>query len=98
MSQTFEDWTKPYSVRCSDVGLRCNCVIFGMNEKRVMNETVAHMYEYHAIDPKEMTSQMKSRIRQNIKASNVMVRVQHAKIILILNVFQSYQFSSKVTY
>lgn len=43
MSQTFEDWTKPYSVRCSDVGLRCNCVIFGMNEKRVMNETVAHM-------------------------------------------------------
>jgi predicted small metal-binding protein len=49
-----------------------------MNEKRVMNETVAHMYEYHAIDPKEMTSQMKSRIRQNIKASSVMVRVQHA--------------------
>jgi predicted small metal-binding protein len=78
MSQTFEDWTKPYSVRCSDVGLHCNCVIFGMNEKRVMNETIVHMFEYHAIDPKEMTAQMKSRIRQSIKASSVMVRVQHA--------------------
>lgn len=77
MSQTFEDWTKPYSVRCSDVGLRCNCVIFGMNEKRVMNETVAHM-SIMPFDPKEMTSQMKLRIRQNIKASSVMVRVQHA--------------------
>jgi predicted small metal-binding protein len=42
-----------------------------------MDETIVHMFEYHAIDPKEMTSGMKSRIKQNIRASRVMVRVQH---------------------
>ena len=78
MSQIFEDWTRPFSVRCSDVGLHCNCVIFGMSENKVMNETIVHMFEYHAIDPKEMTSETKSRIKQNIKASRVTVRVQHA--------------------
>jgi predicted small metal-binding protein len=49
-----------------------------MSENKVMNETIAHMFEYHAIDPKEMTSEMKSRIKQNIKASRATVRVQHA--------------------
>lgn len=77
MSQIFEDWTKPYRVRCSDVGLRCNCVIFGMSEKKVMDESIVHMFEYHAIDPREMTSEMKSRIKQNIKESSVTVHVQH---------------------
>jgi predicted small metal-binding protein len=77
MSQIFEDWTKPFCVRCSDVGLDCNCVIFGMSENKVMNETIVHMFEYHAIDPREMTSEMKLRIKQNIKASRVTVHVQH---------------------
>jgi predicted small metal-binding protein len=77
MSQIFEDWTKPYSVRCSEVGLSCNCIIFGRSERKVMDETIVHMFEYHAIDPKEMTSEMKSRIKQNIRASRVMVRIQH---------------------
>lgn len=27
-------------VRCSDVGLDCNCVIFGLNEMKVMDEAV----------------------------------------------------------
>lgn len=77
MSQIFEDWTKPYSVRCSEVGLSCNCIIFGMSERKVMDETIIHMFEYHAIDPKEMTSEMKSKIKQSIRASRVTVRVQH---------------------
>jgi len=42
-----------------------------------MDETIVHMFEYHAIDPKEMTSEMKSRIKQNIRTSRIMVRVQH---------------------
>jgi predicted small metal-binding protein len=77
MSQIFEDWTKPYSVRCLEVGLSCKCIIFGMSERKVMDETIVHMFEYHAIDPEEMTSEMKSRIKQNIRASRVTVRVQH---------------------
>ena len=66
MSQTFEDSLPSLFVRCSDVGLDCNCVIFGMTEKRVMDETIIHMFEYHAINPQEMTSEMKFKIRDNV--------------------------------
>jgi predicted small metal-binding protein len=48
-----------------------------MSERKVMDETIIHMFEYHAIDPKEMTSEMKSKIKQSIRASRVTVRVQH---------------------
>jgi hypothetical protein len=58
MSQTFEDLSRS-SIRCADIGLDCNCVIFGMNEKEVM-------YEYHAIDPEEMITCMRLKIRKNI--------------------------------
>ncbi|MGA9934595.1 MAG: DUF1059 domain-containing protein [Nitrososphaeraceae archaeon] len=66
MSQTFEDWSRSFCVRCADIGLDCNCAIFGMNEKEVMDETIIHMSEYHAIDPEEMTTCMKLKIRKNI--------------------------------
>jgi predicted small metal-binding protein len=66
MSQTFEDLSRYLNVRCSDVGLDCNCVILGINEKKVIDATILHMFEYHAINPKEMTSEMKSKIRENI--------------------------------
>jgi len=63
-------------VRCSDVGLDCNCVIFGMNEKEVMDETIVHMFEYHAINRQEMTSEMKSKIRDNMHLYRNSVRAQ----------------------
>jgi len=66
MSQTFEDLAQSFCVRCADIGLDCNCVIFGMNEKEVMYETIIHMCEYHAIDPEEMTACMRLKIRKNI--------------------------------
>lgn len=71
MSQIFEDFSRSLCVRCSDVGLNCSCVIFGKSKEKVMDKTIMHMFEYHAINPGEMTSEMKSRIKQNIKASCV---------------------------
>jgi predicted small metal-binding protein len=66
MSLSYEDCIQLFCVRCEDVGLDCNCVVFGMNEKEVMDETIVHMFEYHAINPQEMTSEMKSKIRENV--------------------------------
>jgi predicted small metal-binding protein len=66
MSQTFEDLSRSLCVRCADIGLDCNCVILGMNEKEVMYETIIHMCEYHAIDQEEMTTCMRLKIRKNI--------------------------------
>jgi predicted small metal-binding protein len=66
MSQTFEDCARQFCIRCADVGLDCNCVIFGSNEKKTMNNATTHMFERHAINPEEMTSCMKLKIKQNI--------------------------------
>jgi len=76
MSQIFEDLSRSFHVRCSDVGLDCNCVIFGLNEKKAMDETIIHMFEYHAINPEEMTSEMKSKIKENIHLYRDSVRAQ----------------------
>jgi hypothetical protein len=32
-----------------------------------MNMTIMHIFEYHAINPKEMTSEMKSKIERNTR-------------------------------
>ncbi len=47
-----------------------------MNEKEVMDETILHMFEYHAINPEEMTSEMKSKIRKNIHLYRNSLRAQ----------------------
>jgi predicted small metal-binding protein len=64
-----EESARLFFVRCADVGLDCNCVIFGRNEKNIMNKTIIHMFEYHAINSKEMTTCMKLKIRENIHTS-----------------------------
>jgi predicted small metal-binding protein len=76
MSQTFGDMLLSLFVRCSDVGLDYDCVIFGMNEKKVMDETIMHLFQYHAINPKEITSEMKSKIKENIHLYRDLVRAQ----------------------
>ena len=38
-----------------------------------MDETVRHMFEHHAINPEEMTSCMKMKIRENVRESRALV-------------------------
>lgn len=77
MSQIFEDLSRSLCVRCSDIGLNCSCVIFGKSEEKIMDMTIMHMFEYHAINPEEMTSEMKSKIKENIRGSRSTVRAQY---------------------
>ncbi len=65
MSQTFEDCVRPFCVRCADVGLDCNCVIHDDSEEKVIDKTIMHIFEYHAINPEEMTTFMRLKIRVN---------------------------------
>jgi predicted small metal-binding protein len=76
MSQTFGDMLLSVFVRCSDVGLDYDWVIFGMNEKKVMDKTIMHLFQYHAINPKEIASEMKSKIKENIYLYRDLVRAQ----------------------
>ena len=48
-----------FCIRCDDVGLYCNCIIYGISEEQVIYNTIIHMFEYHAINPAEMTTGMK---------------------------------------
>jgi predicted small metal-binding protein len=66
MSQIFEYCASSFCVRCEDVGLNCNSVIFGKSEDMVMDITIMQMFENHAINPEEMTSEMKSKIKENM--------------------------------
>jgi predicted small metal-binding protein len=66
VSQTSEDLLRHFFVRCSDVGLNCDYVIFGVSEEKVTNTMIIHMDEYHAINPREMTTCMRLKIRENI--------------------------------
>jgi predicted small metal-binding protein len=66
MSQTYEDYVIPFFIRCEDVGLDCNCTIYGISEERTIDNTVIHMFEYHAINPEEMTTCMRLKMRENM--------------------------------
>ena len=68
MSQTYENCIeRRFCIRCEDVGLDCNCTIYGISEERVIYNTILHMLEYHAIKPEEMTTDMKLKILENIR-------------------------------
>jgi predicted small metal-binding protein len=66
LSQIFEDYARQFCVRCADVGLDCNYVILESTEKKTVEKTIMHMFEYHAINPEEMTMCMKLKIKENI--------------------------------
>lgn len=62
----FEGCERVFCIRCRDVGLICNGIIFGAGENETMENAIAHMFEYHAIIPEEMTTCMKLKISENI--------------------------------
>jgi predicted small metal-binding protein len=66
MSQTYDDCIQLFCVYCKDVGLDCNYSIYGTGEQTVIDNTILHMFEAHAIKPEEMTTCMKQRILECI--------------------------------
>jgi predicted small metal-binding protein len=76
MSQKSEDLLQSFFIQCSDVGLNCDCVVFGKSEEKVNDAMIMHMDEYHAIIPKEMTTCMRLRIRENIHSYRDSVRAE----------------------
>ena len=70
MSQTYEDCIQIFCNRCQDVGLDCNFIIYGISEENVIYNTILHMFEYHAIEPNEMTTGMGLKIMENVHATH----------------------------
>jgi predicted small metal-binding protein len=54
---------------CRDVGLDCDYVILGDSNDEVTAKAFKHAWEAHAIRADEMTSDMKTRIEENIVAT-----------------------------
>jgi predicted small metal-binding protein len=75
MAQTIEECVQLFCVRCEDVGLDCNCTIYGTGEEKIMENMILHMFENHAISPDEMTTCMRLKITEN-------VRVHHSPLLL----------------
>jgi hypothetical protein len=55
-----------FYIRCRNVGLDCNCAIYGNNEKTATYNTILHLFEEHAIAQEEMTTCMKVKIIDNL--------------------------------
>jgi predicted small metal-binding protein len=64
-----EDWARSFCLRCADVGLDCDCVVFGSSEMNTLDKTIMHMLDHHAIKPEEMTTCMKLKIKENVHTS-----------------------------
>lgn len=54
---------------CRDVGLDCDYVILGDSDEEVTSKAIEHAWEAHAISVEEMTSDMKTRIKENIEST-----------------------------
>jgi predicted small metal-binding protein len=67
MSQTYDDCIQRFCVRCEDVGLDCNCTIYGISGETVIDNTILHMHENHAIIPEEMTTCMRLKIIESMQ-------------------------------
>jgi predicted small metal-binding protein len=52
---------------CRNIGLDCDYIIKGETEEEIMRNAVQHAWEIHAIKPEEMTSEMKAKIKDNIR-------------------------------
>jgi len=57
------------TLACRSVGLDCDYIIKGMTEEELLKNAEQHYSEIHAIEPEEITSEMKVRIIDNIRDS-----------------------------
>jgi predicted small metal-binding protein len=79
MSQTYEDCIQQlFCVRCGDVGLDCDCSIYGISEETVVDNTILHMFEYHANRPDEMTTCIRLKIIDNVRARHPPLPTSHS--------------------
>ena len=58
-----------YSVSCREVGLDCDYISKGESADETMKNALQHFWEIHAIKPEEMTSEMRIKIKDNIRKS-----------------------------
>jgi predicted small metal-binding protein len=53
---------------CRSIGMDCDYIIEGETDEELTENALNHAWNYHAIKPDEMTSEMKAKIRDNIYA------------------------------
>ena len=54
---------------CREVGFDCGYIINGETEEEVIRNATQHAWDYHAVKPEEMTSEMKVKIYEHIQSS-----------------------------
>jgi predicted small metal-binding protein len=54
------------TLACRSVGLDCDYIIKGMTEEEILKNAKQHYSEIHAIEPEEISLEMKVKIKDNI--------------------------------
>jgi hypothetical protein len=52
--------------------------MYGMNEEIVIDITILHMFEHHAVKPEEMTACMRLKIEENVRAHHSPLPTSHS--------------------
>ena len=78
MSQRYENCPRSFYIRCTDVGLGCDCIIYGISEETATYNTILHLFEDHAIALQEMTTCMKLKIIENLRIHHSPLPTSHS--------------------
>jgi predicted small metal-binding protein len=85
MSQSIEECVQLFCIHCADIGLDCNCTIYGIGEEKIIENMILHMFENHAISPDEMTTCMRMKILENVCITTLPYLQVLAYIIMIFD-------------
>ena len=54
-------------MKCRDVGFDCDYVVKGNTEQEIMQNAAVHAQRDHKMKPEEITDDLKSKVRANIR-------------------------------
>jgi hypothetical protein len=67
MSQIYDDCLQLFCIYCGDIGLDCNCTIYGINEEAIIDNTIIQLSDKHAIVPEEMTTCLRLKMIESMQ-------------------------------
>ena len=60
--------------------------MYGNSGEKVVDTTITHMFEYHAINPDEMTTCMRTKIKENVQYILIVIVCQDQIVLSVRKV------------
>lgn len=91
MSQSYKECLQGlFCICCKDVGLDCNCTIYGINEETVIDNAILYLCENYAIEPEEVSTCMRLKIIENVSVTVLPQRGLDGLMVSLLSTIGAY--------